>query len=104
VAQATFIHANIRWEFGPWKWLVATPLFHHWHHGSEAQAVDKNFAVHLPIWDWLFGTLLLPDHWPGEYGLASGEQMPEGWARQFVEPFRPSPSTVESADGRTHRP
>jgi sterol desaturase/sphingolipid hydroxylase (fatty acid hydroxylase superfamily) len=25
-----FIHANVRWRFGPLKWLIATPAFHHW--------------------------------------------------------------------------
>ena len=63
-AQATFIHANVRWEFRPLRQLVATPAFHHWHHSAEREAVDKNFAVHTPIWDILFGTYYLPDRWP----------------------------------------
>ena len=46
--QATFIHANVRFRFGPLRWVLATPQFHHWHHGAEPEAVDKNFAVHLP--------------------------------------------------------
>ena len=58
--QATFIHANVRFEFGPFRWLLATPQFHHWHHGAERDAIDKNFAVHLPMLDWLFGTSFLP--------------------------------------------
>ncbi|MFP6583588.1 MAG: sterol desaturase family protein, partial [Candidatus Hydrogenedentota bacterium] len=53
--QATFIHANIRFEFGSLRWLFVTPQFHHWHHGAEKEAIDKNFAVHLPFFDWLFG-------------------------------------------------
>jgi lathosterol oxidase len=63
-AQATFIHANVRFEFGPLKWFVATPQFHHWHHASEHEAVDKNFAVHLPVIDAVFGTMHLPARWP----------------------------------------
>jgi lathosterol oxidase len=44
--------------------------------------------VHLPVIDWLFGTFYLPqDRWPGSYGLADGTQVPEGFMRQFVEPF-----------------
>ena len=86
--QATFIHANVRFRFGPLAWIVATPQFHHWHHGAESEAVDKNFAVHLPVLDWLFGTFHLPkNRWPASYGLAHGEKMPEGYARQFVQPF-----------------
>jgi sterol desaturase/sphingolipid hydroxylase (fatty acid hydroxylase superfamily) len=87
--QATFIHANVRFRFGPLGWIVATPQFHHWHHGAEREAVDKNFAVHLPLLDWLFGTFHLPkDRWPESYGLADGAPIPEGYLRQFVHPFQ----------------
>jgi sterol desaturase/sphingolipid hydroxylase (fatty acid hydroxylase superfamily) len=62
-AQATFIthHANVRFEFGPFKWLIARPQFHHWHHADEVEAIDKNFAVHLPASDAIFGTMYLPN-------------------------------------------
>jgi lathosterol oxidase len=62
--QATFIHANVRFDFGPLKWLIATPQFHHWHHADEPEAIDKNFAVHLPLIDAIFGTMHLPRRWP----------------------------------------
>jgi len=87
--QATFIHANVRFKFGPLRWLLATPQFHHWHHGAEAEAVDKNFAVHLPLLDWVFGTFHLPgDRWPASYGLNDGAKVPDGYIRQFAFPFR----------------
>ena len=86
--QATFIHANVRFRFGPLRWVLATPQFHHWHHGAEREAVDKNFAVHLPVLDRLFGTCYLPgDRWPASYGLADGTTVPTGYSRQFVAPF-----------------
>jgi sterol desaturase/sphingolipid hydroxylase (fatty acid hydroxylase superfamily) len=86
-AQATFIHANVRFDFGPLKWVVATPQFHHWHHAEDAEAVDKNFAVHLPLLDAVFGTMHLPPRWPRAYGLAHGQRMPDGYVRQLVWPF-----------------
>jgi sterol desaturase/sphingolipid hydroxylase (fatty acid hydroxylase superfamily) len=53
------------------------------------EAIDKNFAVHLPVLDWLFGTFHLPkDRWPASYGLAQGETVPDGYLRQFAYPFR----------------
>ena len=86
--QATFIHANIRFEFGALQWFLATPRFHHWHHGAEREAIDKNFAIHLPILDWLFGTFHLPaGRWPVSYGLAGGKPLPQSFARQFAYPF-----------------
>jgi lathosterol oxidase len=87
--QATFIHANVRFRFGWLRWLLATPQFHHWHHGAEAEAVDRNFAVHLPALDWIFGTFHLPkDRWPASYGLTNGSRVPDSWVRQFLHPWR----------------
>ncbi len=91
-AQATFIHANVRWEFRPLRRLVATPAFHHWHHSAETEALDKNFAVHTPLWDLLFGTYYLPDHWPTRYGLAGGAPCRVGWVKQLLHPFRRRPA------------
>ena len=87
-AQATFIHANVRWELRPLRGVIVTPAFHHWHHASEHQALDKNFAVHTPVWDRLFGTYYLPDRWPHTYGLAHGPKVPSRWITQFFHPFR----------------
>lgn len=85
-AQATFVHANVGWRLGWLEPLLATPRFHHWHH-AEAPA-DKNFAVHLPLYDRLFGTFHMPgEAWPTRYGLASGKPGPRGFWRQLVAPF-----------------
>jgi lathosterol oxidase len=87
--QATFIHANVRFEFAPVRWLIATPQFHHWHHAAEREAVDKNFAVHLPLLDRLFGTYYQPKgRWPAAYGIAGGEAVPDGFWRQLLYPWR----------------
>jgi lathosterol oxidase len=87
VIQATSIHANVRWELRPLRHLLATPAFHHWHHSAEPAAVDKNFAVHLPVLDRLFGTYYLPERWPASYGLAGG-RVPPGYLRQMAYPFQ----------------
>ena len=87
-AQATFIHANVRFDFGWVKWLVATPQFHHWHHAAEREAIDKNFAVHLPMLDWLFGTMYLPGRWPKAYGIEGGSRVPDGFFKQLFWPMK----------------
>lgn len=87
-AQATFIHANLRVEWRWLRWILATPRFHHWHHAAEPEAVDTNFAVHLPVIDVLFGTAHLPDRWPSAYGIAHGAPAPRGYLRQFLWPFK----------------
>jgi len=84
--QAVLIHANVGWRFGPLRWVLATPQYHHWHHAVEP--VDVNFAVHLPVIDAIFGTLHLPgDRWPAAYGLA-GRPVPDGYWAQLLFPFR----------------
>ncbi len=85
--QATWIHANLgtrtRWLD---RWLV-TPRFHHWHHAADAVAMDKNFAVHFPWIDRLFGTHHLPDEaWPTRYGVLA-DPPPAGFLAQLAWPF-----------------
>ncbi|MFI5040641.1 MAG: sterol desaturase family protein, partial [Acidimicrobiales bacterium] len=85
--QAIFIHANVRLTFGPLRWLVATPEFHHWHHAADEAAHDTNFAGEFPWIDALFGTLYLPKgQMPASYGIE--EVQPDGYLRQLAWPFR----------------
>ena len=85
--HAVFIHANVRWRL-PWlRWVVATPHFHHWHHTSDEEGIDRNFAAFLPLLDRLFGTAHLPRHWPREYGTVEF-QPPESYLGQLAYPFR----------------
>jgi lathosterol oxidase len=86
-AQATFIHANVRWQFRAVRRLVATPAFHHWHHSADREAVDKNFSVHTPIWDILFRTYYLPDQWPTRYGVSGRRDVPSSWIKQLTYPL-----------------
>jgi sterol desaturase/sphingolipid hydroxylase (fatty acid hydroxylase superfamily) len=86
--QATFIHANVKWTLRRWQRVIATPAFHHWHHSAEPQSIDRNFAVHTPSWDLLFGTYYLPDRWPTAYGLVHHRDVPSGWVKQLVYPVR----------------
>ena len=85
--HAVFIHANVRFRFGPLEQLLATPRVHHWHHAVTP--VDVNFAVHLPVLDRVFGTQHLPprEQWPQPYGIG-GHPVPEGWWSQLIWPLR----------------
>jgi lathosterol oxidase len=86
--HAVLIHANVRFSFGALESLLVTPRFHHWHHASAEEARDRNFAVHLPWLDRLFGSAYLPrEGWPDRYGIA-GDPVPEGYLGQLVYPLR----------------
>jgi lathosterol oxidase len=85
--QGVLIHSNLRLGFGPLRFLLATPQFHHWHH--SATLYDKNFAVHLPLIDKIFGTYHLPgDDWPEAYGIR-GRPVPDGYLAQLAYPLSP---------------
>ena len=88
--HAVFIHANFGASLKQLEPLLATPRFHHFHHADEAEAIDKNFAVHLPVLDRVFRTHFLPEaRWPQGYGLSDGA-MPGTYLAQILDPFRPS--------------
>ena len=85
--HATWTHCN----FGPTiKWLepyLIQPRYHHWHHTSQAEAIDRNFAIHFPWIDRIFGTHYLPeDKWPDNYGL-DNEKIPAGFWGQTIYPL-----------------
>lgn len=85
---SAFIHANIGWNLKAVEPYVATPRFHHWHHGEEREAIDVNFAIHFPLFDRLFGTHHMPEgRWPKGYGI-KGHPVPLGYWKQFLYPFR----------------
>lgn len=102
--QAVLIHANLRVDFGVLARIFATPRFHHWHHSAQQEAVNRNFAVHLPVIDRLFGTYYLPrDAWPTAYGIA-GNPVPEGYLRQLLYPLAPrKPAAGAASEPPTRR-
>lgn len=83
---AIFLHANLNWDFGPLRGIIASPVFHRWHHSKDREAWDKNFAGLLPLWDRLFGTYYMPrDRWPENFGIH--DPMPNHLLGQIGVPF-----------------
>lgn len=85
--QAVFVHSNTRFTFGVLRYIVTTPINHHWHHSSEEAALDKNFAVTFSCIDLVFGTFYCPRKWPETYGLHQ-ERIPDSFLQQLLLPFR----------------
>ena len=108
--SSTLIHSDLRADrawlgtprmrrfWGLWERLLVTPRFRHWHHGRERAAIDKNFAVHFPLLDRVFGTHHLPagangdgtgaGAWPKSTGVGGPDRPPKGFTGQFAYPFR----------------
>lgn len=98
-----FIHANLRWRFGPLEWLISTPAFHHWHH--TLTPINRNYASTLPWLDRIFGTHYLPrDAFPAAYGIR--DEVPNSILDQLAwpldpprqKPMPPAPETREPVD------
>jgi sterol desaturase/sphingolipid hydroxylase (fatty acid hydroxylase superfamily) len=85
---ALLLHANVSWTFGPLRYAIASPAFHRWHHTTEEEGLDKNFAGLFPFIDLVFGTFYMPiDRQPQRFGT-NGAQVPDGLIGQLAYPFR----------------
>ncbi|RYG23069.1 MAG: sterol desaturase family protein, partial [Burkholderiales bacterium] len=83
---SSLLHANLRGDFNRMGHWLALPRFHHWHHAIDPEGVDRNFAIHFPLYDRIFGTHYLPDStWPSGYGVP--EKVPNGYFAQMRYPF-----------------
>ncbi|HEY9825058.1 MAG TPA: sterol desaturase family protein [Stenomitos sp.] len=87
-AYVAMIHGNIRWTYGPFRYVLASPAFHRWHHTREKEGHGKNFSGLFPIFDLIFGTFHMPKgKQPSNFGL-EGETMPDSFVLQMLYPFR----------------
>ncbi|MFN4154676.1 MAG: sterol desaturase family protein [Paracoccaceae bacterium] len=85
--HSLLLHSNTRINFGPLKWVLASPEYHHWHHANEKDAYDRNFAGQLSIIDRIAGTMFLPqDRKPVAYGLET--PIPRLYHQHLIHPFR----------------
>jgi len=85
---AILLHADVRWDYGPLRHVIASPLFHRWHHAADRASLDTNFAGFFPVIDVVFGTYRLPR---GELPRALGAPstpVPGRFLAQLAYPFR----------------
>ena len=85
-------HANVRLDYGRvGERVLVSPRFHRIHHGElSAGEHGRNYAVLLPVWDWMFGTA---DFDRKSYPRTGDPAAPEslatgGWVQQQVDGFR----------------
>ncbi len=88
IATSAFVHANLNWTLGPFKYVIAGPVFHRWHHTAADRGGSSNFAGTFPIWDLMFGTWYMPkNELPDAYGV-DDKSFPEGFGGQMLYPFQ----------------
>ncbi|WP_194852230.1 sterol desaturase family protein [Nonlabens antarcticus] len=87
-------HANLNWDYGPFKYILNNPKMHLWHHARELPKGYKygmNYGLSLSIWDYLFGTAHVPYHDANlELGFPGDEDFPEDLGKQMLAPFKPT--------------
>lgn len=104
VVHNHYVHLNLPWRHGPLKYLIASPVYHRWHHADVPEAYGKNLANVMPLWDVLFGTYYEPGLCEEEVGaLKSGvaDKNPisiliypfQEWARLIRKALSPKPRT-----------
>lgn len=85
IVTSGWVHANLNWTLGPLKYVISGPVFHRWHHDKDA--LGKNFASTLSIFDWMFGTFYMPEgKLPENYGLIE-DDMPQTFGAQVLYPL-----------------
>ena len=79
------VHANLDWTFGPFRYVIASPVFHRWHHVRDPDVHDRNFAPTFPVLDLLFGTFYMPrGRLPQDFGV---DGVPPHFLAQLLYPF-----------------
>lgn len=85
-------HANMRIDYGPFRYIFNNPAMHIWHHAKvmpEAHRYGVNFGISLSIWDYLFRTAYIPASGRDiPLGFEDVEQYPESFIGQTIEPFK----------------
>lgn len=95
-AFSYLVHANLNWTFGPARHLIASPVFHRWHHSTEEDGQNRNFAPTFPFIDLAFGTFHMPRRLPEKFGIP--DAIPHSFVGQLAYPFRPAARRLESIE------
>lgn len=78
-------HVDVDWGHGPFRYVLASPRFHRWHHADVPEAHGKNLANVFPFLDVVFGTYYAPGRCEERLGA---QDVPENdVARLLLYPF-----------------
>lgn len=84
------VHANVPWTYGPFKYVLASPVFHRWHHTYPSEGGQKNFAPTFSFLDVMFGTFYMPkDKQPEVFGI-EGNPVSGKFTDQMAYPYKNS--------------
>jgi sterol desaturase/sphingolipid hydroxylase (fatty acid hydroxylase superfamily) len=68
--------------------LFQSPAHHQIHHSDQPRHFNKNLGFALAVWDWLFGTLYIPEKYEKiTFGVGAEHLRFDTVIRAFVAPF-----------------
>ena len=91
VAIGHLNHANIKFSWGPLKYLLNNPIMHLHHHAYELPKgkFGVNFGISLSLWDYLFNTHHVPDSDGSiKIGFPGDEKLPNSLLKQLLYGFK----------------
>ena len=83
-----YVHMDLPYQHGPFKYLIASPAFHRWHHADVPEAHGKNLANTIPAWDALFGTYYFPGVCKEEMGATKSGVEDKNPFLIYIYPFQ----------------
>lgn len=85
-------HSNVNVDIGPLRYIFNNPRFHIWHHSRDLTLGERygvNYAISLSVWDYLFGTAVVPhDGKDIALGFPGDEEFPSDFVSQNLHGFR----------------
>ncbi|WP_108813957.1 sterol desaturase family protein [Loktanella sp. Alg231-35] len=86
--QGIYIHLDLDWDHGRFKYLFASPRYHRWHHADVPEAYGKNLASVVPLFDVMFGTYYNPGVCKEEMGALKTGVPDKNPLLIYIYPFR----------------
>lgn len=104
-------HSHIWLDYGPvLDRIFISPAQHQIHHSIDPRHHDKNYGLMLAIWDWMFGTLYVPNGREElSFGVAdkAGRLLPQrhtSLKTAFLVPFEEATEVAQTTKGSPSQP
>ncbi len=101
---SNFRHSHVWWSYGrTLEHIFISPAQHQIHHSLEPKHHNKNYGEILAVWDWMFGTLYVPDGYEEiKYGISKSstsneliEQPHKTLKDALIVPFKDSWKAIQ---------
>ncbi len=79
-----FLHSNIDFRMPKPLRFICCPHFHQWHHIKKRLLPrGHNMGATFTVWDKMFGTYIMPEEKPDNFGLPEGVEERALWSEYF---------------------